>query len=104
MYRESDEEKKPVVSAKEITDQSDKWCKIKIRSVAVPDEFIAAGFQIESHCCVQFRDNGSPVTLCNANKPRCWRDMRMFARMMRRHCIISKHGADDPNTMLNEEM
>lgn len=29
--------------------------------------------------------------------------MRMFARLMRKHCIISKHGSNDPNQMLRDE-
>lgn len=29
--------------------------------------------------------------------------MRRFARLMRKHCIKSKHGADDPNPMLKDE-
>jgi len=103
MYREADTAKQMVVSGKEITDQGEKWCKMKVRGVNVPDEFLAAGYQIENHCCVQFKDNGKPVTLCNVNRPRCWRDMRMFARLIRRHCIVSKHGANDPAQMLRDE-
>ena len=42
MYRESDEAKQVVLSGKDISDQGEEWCKMKVRGVTVPDEFINA--------------------------------------------------------------
>lgn len=43
MYRDADEAKQVVVSGKDISDQGEKWCKMKVRGVNVPDEFLMAG-------------------------------------------------------------
>jgi hypothetical protein len=103
VYLDADVNKKAVLVTKEIDDQGDKWCRIKYRGVAVPEEFLAAGYKIEGYCCVQFRVKGATTTMCNVNRPRCWYEMRKFARLIRKYCIISKHGADDASPMLKEE-
>jgi len=81
------------------TDDFSQMCKMKIRDLEVPEEFLSAGFKFESYCCVMFKtkyllQSGESLlgstTMCNVDKPRCWYSIRKFARLLRRECLNAR--------------
>jgi len=81
------------------TDDFAQMCKMKIRDLEVPEEFLSAGFKFESYCCVMFKTKYTlasgesllgATTMCNVDKPRCWYSIRKFARLLRRECLNAK--------------
>lgn len=91
---EGDEEVLDVLTIKDKS--ADKMCEFQISQVDIPEEVTSAGFKFESYCCVKFGTEAKGLmTMCNVNKPRCWYDMRTFARQMRKICLkdhLSKAG------------
>jgi len=77
-----------VLDIKEATGSSNNMCKMQISQVDVPEEFMTAGFKLESYCCIKFNTGANGMTtFCNTNKPRCWYEIRTFGRLLRKICL-----------------
>ena len=72
----------------------------------MPEEFFSAGFKFESYCCVAFKTKFTTqsgvkfgvTTMCNVDKPRCWYNIRKFARLLRMECLKVKLRAINKET------
>lgn len=81
-------------------------CKIQVTNVDIPDDIINAGFKFESYCCVKFDTDNGFMHMCNPDKPRCWYNIRRFARLMRLKCLkdhLTKAGMPIDATLAKEK-
>lgn len=64
-----------------IKDQgSGNLCRMSTSNIKMPMDFMKEGYKFDTYCCVIFRTEDGLETMCNVGKPRCWFNMRKFAR------------------------